>query len=58
MASKDKLKEYKEKRDFSKTIEPGGDGSKTKKNIFVIQKHKASNLHYDFRLEIDGVLKS
>ncbi len=58
MASKDKLKEYKEKRDFSKTIEPAGDGSKTKKNIFVIQKHKASNLHYDFRLEIDGVLKS
>ena len=58
MSSKDKLREYKEKRDFSKTIEPGGGGSKTKKNIFVIQKHKASNLHYDFRLEIDGVLKS
>jgi len=57
MASKDKLKEYKEKRDFSKTIEPGG-GSKNEKQIFVIQKHKASNLHYDFRLEIDGVLKS
>lgn len=57
-SKKDKLKEYKEKRDFSKTIEPGGDGSKTKKHIFVIQKHKASNLHYDFRLEIDGVLKS
>lgn len=58
MASKDKLKEYKEKRDFNKTIEPGGDGSKNKKSIFVIQKHKASNLHYDFRLEIDGVMKS
>lgn len=58
MASKDKLKEYKEKRDFSKTIEPSGGGAKTKKNIFVIQEHKASNLHYDFRLEIDGVLRS
>jgi len=59
MGSKDKLKEYKKKRDFDKTVEPGGDSSsKKRKNIFVIQKHDASNLHYDFRIEIDGVLKS
>ena len=59
MGSKDKLKEYKKKRDFDKTVEPGGDNlSKKRKKIFVIQKHKASNLHYDFRIEIDGVLKS
>jgi DNA ligase D-like protein (predicted 3'-phosphoesterase) len=59
MGSKDKLKEYKDKRDFDKTVEPKEDSSsKKRKNIFVIQKHDASNLHYDFRIEIDGVLKS
>jgi DNA ligase D-like protein (predicted 3'-phosphoesterase) len=58
MGTKDKLNEYKKKRDFNKTIEPRGKSSKGKKNIFVIQKHDASNLHYDFRLEIGGVLKS
>ena len=53
------LKEYKHKRSFAKTPEPRG---KTAKNLgpltFVIQKHAASRLHYDFRLELDGVLKS
>ncbi len=56
------LKEYRKKRKFSSTPEPKGKGSgkggKKKKPIFVIQKHDASNLHYDFRLEIDGTLKS
>ncbi len=56
--AKDKLKEYKSKRDFDKTSEPRG-GSRSKGGrAFVIQKHDASNLHYDLRLEIDGVLKS
>lgn len=54
------LEEYSEKRDFSKTTEPKP--VKKKKNsknpIFVIQKHDASKLHYDLRLEIDGVLVS
>src|SRR6266446_633698 len=59
------LKEYKKKRDFTVSSEPKGkakkrtsSSSKKGKNIFVIQKHDASHLHYDFRLEIDGVLKS
>src|SRR6266404_5857903 len=46
------LKKYKQKRDFSKTAEPSGG------NPFVIQKHDASRLHYDFRLQMEGVLKS
>ncbi|MBD3215013.1 MAG: DNA ligase [Candidatus Lokiarchaeota archaeon] len=52
------LEEYKNKRKFNKTPEPKGEIKKTDKNIFVIQKHDASNLHYDFRIELDGVLKS
>ena len=52
------LKEYKEKRDFEKTTEPEGEIETGKKMIFVIQKHAASKLHYDFRLQIEGVLKS
>ena len=52
------LKEYKEKRDFKKTTEPEGEIETGKKMIFVIQKHAASKLHYDFRLQIEGVLKS
>jgi DNA ligase D-like protein (predicted 3'-phosphoesterase) len=56
---KDKLKEYKEKRDFDKTTEPSGGKKKSPdKPRFVIQKHDASSLHYDFRLEADDVLKS
>ncbi|WP_231491675.1 DNA ligase D [Pedobacter sp. Leaf170] len=53
------LTKYKSKRDFSKTAEPkSGKSSSKTKLIFVIQKHDASRLHYDFRLEMDGVLKS
>jgi DNA ligase D-like protein (predicted 3'-phosphoesterase) len=55
----DKLKEYKSKRNFNKTSEPSGSRSnQNERTIFVIQKHDASNLHYDFRLEIDGILAS
>ena len=57
-----KLSNYKQKRDFRKTSEPSGDEVEfewaDKRPIFVIQKHDASNLHYDFRIEVDGVLKS
>ena len=49
---------YNRKRDFSKTKEPKGRKLKGKGDSFVVQKHDASRLHYDFRLELDGVLKS
>ncbi|RYU89346.1 DNA ligase D [Mucilaginibacter terrigena] len=53
------LKKYVEKRDFTKTSEPKAGRSKDKdKLMFVIQKHDATRLHYDFRLEMEGVLKS
>ncbi|HET59163.1 MAG TPA: DNA ligase [Chloroflexi bacterium] len=56
---KSKLNEYKRKRDFSKTTEPSGSNKKDgEMPRFVIQKHDATNLHYDFRLETDGILKS
>ncbi len=53
------LKEYNKKRDFRKTSEPRGNEKSGKNQLrFVVQKHSAKNLHYDFRLELDGVLKS
>lgn len=53
------LKDYHNKRKFDETSEPKGKTKKSKdKLIFVIQRHAASRLHYDFRLEMEGVLKS
>ena len=57
--SKESLSQYREKRDFGRTQEPSGNRQESSETpIFVIQKHDASSLHYDFRLEVDGVLKS
>jgi bifunctional non-homologous end joining protein LigD len=54
-----KLSKYNAKRDFKKTAEPSGKVSRTKTGFsYLIQKHAATRLHYDFRLELDGVLKS
>ena len=53
------LTDYKKKRRFDKTAEPGPEKKRTKTGrLFVVQKHRATQLHYDFRLEVDGVLKS
>jgi len=52
------LEKYKEKRNFGKTPEPQTEVKEGKNNIYVIQKHDASHLHYDLRLEMDGALKS
>lgn len=57
----DHLKAYSKKRDFSQTPEPSDDlpeHGTADGPVFVVQKHDASRLHYDFRLEVDGVLKS
>jgi bifunctional non-homologous end joining protein LigD len=53
------LTDYNKKRRFDKTPEPGPEKKRTKTGrLFVVQKHRATQLHYDFRLEVDGVLKS
>src|SRR3954464_15449137 len=52
------LDEYKEKRKFNKTPEPTGGTGDDNSIKFVVQKHAASHLHYDFRLELKGLLKS
>ena len=54
------LSEYRRKRDFSRTAEPAGEVAPSRKGTlrFVIQKHAASHLHFDLRLELDGVMKS
>lgn len=54
------LGEYRRKRDFTKTAEPAGGTSSSRRKAlaFVIQKHEASHLHFDLRLELDGVMKS
>lgn len=57
----DLLKDYKAKRNFARTQEPPGDapaGTPPARGLFLIQKHDATRLHYDFRIELDGVLKS
>jgi bifunctional non-homologous end joining protein LigD len=56
----EKLRLYREKRDFTKTAEPppGGADDEAKNLVFVVQQHAARRMHWDFRLEVDGVLKS
>lgn len=58
--SSDSLQPYRDKRDFRKTSEPPGEKGAAGQDarLFVIQKHDASHLHYDLRIEVDGVLKS
>jgi len=54
----DPLKAYNEKRDFTTTPEPAGDAANGSGDLFIVQKHDATRLHWDLRLEVDGVLKS
>ncbi len=55
----ERLAEYRRKRDFARTAEPrGGRRKRAPKLAYVIQKHAASHLHFDLRLELDGVMKS
>lgn len=58
MARSDPLARYNARRDFKLTPEPAGKVEKGAGDRFIVQKHDATRLHYDFRLEIDGVLKS
>lgn len=60
MSEDEKLKAYRQKRDFAKTSEPSGSGERktTGKPRYSIQKHRSKRLHYDLRLEVEGVLKS
>ncbi|WP_294390060.1 DNA ligase D [uncultured Sphingomonas sp.] len=57
-ASTDLLATYNAKRDFTQTAEPAGAPGAAAGNVFMVQKHDATRLHWDFRLELDGVLKS
>src|SRR5580692_6952150 len=59
MRKMEKLEEYRQKRQFDRTTEPPGTETAAKsENTFVVQKHAARRLHYDFRLAIEGTLKS
>ena len=58
MAKAEPLAEYNAKRDFAKTAEPAGSLEPSHGNSFMVQKHDATRLHWDFRIELDGVLKS
>ncbi len=59
MAKADSLAAYNAKRDFAKTAEPAGKAqSSAGGNLFIVQKHDATRLHWDLRLEVDGVMKS
>lgn len=61
MKSSEKLEQYRKKRNFVHTTEPRGSSTGAKSStelLYVIQKHAATRLHYDFRLELDGTLKS
>lgn len=58
MGRKDSLDEYRRKRDLRRTSEPAGGKKRSGASRFVIHKHDATSLHYDFRLEAGGVLKS
>jgi bifunctional non-homologous end joining protein LigD len=58
MPTRASLAEYNAKRDFAKTAEPAGQIAKGTGRKFIVQKHDATRLHWDFRIEVDGVLKS